>query len=65
MPPRSGNNPLIFLLFFLVLLGIEAVVDIIGLPLDEILIPGEGIVDLMLLFGAFAPQPSRTGRSRR
>ena len=65
MPPRSGTNPLVFLIFFLVLLGIEAVVDIIGLPLDEILIPGEGVVDLMLLLGAFLPQSSRTGRSRR
>jgi len=55
---RDSPNNNFFLYFFLILIA-EIVLDIIGLPLDEIFLPVEFIVDLLILLGQY--QPSKGG----
>ncbi|MEM0136166.1 MAG: hypothetical protein QXU18_13250 [Thermoplasmatales archaeon] len=45
----GGTNIGMMVLVLVVLLAIEGVVDVFGLPLDEILVPGEMIGDVLLV----------------
>jgi hypothetical protein len=51
---RDSPDNHFFLFFFLILIA-EIVLDIIGLPLDEIFLPVEFIVDLLILLGQYQP----------
>ena len=48
MPQFSLGNAIVFFFIFLFLLGIEVVMDVFLLPADEVLVPGEIIVDVLL-----------------
>ncbi len=48
MSKFSAGNALIFFFIFLFLLAIEVVMDVFLLPADEVLVPGEIIMDVLL-----------------
>ena len=50
MAQKSGGmNIGMMILVLVVLLAIEGVIDVFGLPFDEILVPGEMIGDVLLM----------------
>ena len=61
----GGTNIGMMILVLVVLLAIEGVVDVFGLPFDEILVPGEMIGDVLLMImmalfsGISGPGPRR------
>lgn len=62
---REGTNIGMMILVLVVLLAIEGVIDVFGLPFDEILVPGEMIGDMLLMIlmalftGLSGPGPRR------
>ena len=48
MSKFSAGDAFVFFFIFLFLLGIEVVMDTFLLPADEVLVPGEIIVDVLL-----------------
>lgn len=62
---RGGTNIGMMILVLVVLLAIEGVIDVFGLPFDEILVPGEMIGDVLLMIlmalftGLSGPGPRR------
>lgn len=62
---REGTNIGMMILVLVVLLAIEGVIDVFGLPFDEILVPGEMIGDVLLMIlmalftGLSGPGPRR------
>ena len=62
---RGGTNIGMMILVLVVLLSIEGVIDVFGLPFDEILVPGEMIGDVLLMIlmalftGLTGPGPRR------
>ena len=62
---RGGMNVGMMILVLIVLLAIEGVIDVFGLPFDEILVPGEMIGDVLLMImmalfsGISGPGPRR------
>lgn len=62
---RGGTNIGMMILVLVVLLAIEGVIDVFGLPFDEILVPGEMIGDMLLMIlmalftGLSGPGPRR------
>jgi hypothetical protein len=48
MPNFSIGNALVFFFIFIFLLAIEVVMDVFLLPADEVLVPGEIIMDVLL-----------------
>ena len=48
MSKSQAGSALVFFFIFLFLLGIEVVMDVFLLPADEVLVPGEIIVDVLL-----------------
>ena len=62
---RGGTNIGMMILVLVVLLAIEGVIDVFGLPFDEILVPGEMIGDVLLMIlmalftGLTGPGPRR------
>lgn len=65
MAKPGGISFFTILIFLFVLLGIEAVVDFFGLPFDEILVPIEGIIDVLMLLLMAGVQIMTGNRSRR
>ena len=63
MPQFSLGNAIVFFFIFLFLLGIEVVMDAFLLPADEVLVPGEIIVDV-LLFSVMAYSALSAGNSK-
>ena len=63
MPQFSLGNAIVFFFIFLFLLGIEVVMDAFLLPADEVLVPGEIIVDV-LLFSVMAYSALSGGNSK-
>ena len=66
MAQKSGGmNIGMMILVLVVLLAIEGVIDVFGLPFDEILVPGEMIGDVLLMImmalfsGISGPGPRR------
>jgi hypothetical protein len=61
----GGTNIGMMILVLVVLLAIEGVIDVFGLPFDEILVPGEMIGDVLLMIlmalftGLSGPGPRR------
>ena len=61
----GGTNIGMMILVLVVLLAIEGVIDVFGLPFDEILVPGEMIGDVLLMIlmalftGLTGPGPRR------
>ena len=61
----GGTNIVMMILVLVVLLAIEGVIDVFGLPFDEILVPGEMIGDVLLMIlmalftGLTGPGPRR------
>ena len=61
----GGTNIGMMIVVLVVLLAIEGVVDVFGLPFDEILVPGEMIGDVLLMImmalfsGISGPGPRR------
>ena len=61
----GGTNIGMMILVLVVLLAIEGVIDVFGLPFDEILVPGEMIGDMLLMIlmalftGLSGPGPRR------
>ena len=62
---NQGTNIGTMILVLVVLLAIEGVIDVFGLPFDEILVPGEMIGDVFLMImmalfsGISGPGPRR------
>lgn len=62
---RGGTNIGMMILVLVVLLAIEGVIDVFGLPFDEVLVPGEMIGDVLLMIlmalftGLSGPGPRR------
>ena len=48
MAKPSVSNILVFFFIFLFLLAVEVVMDIFLLPADEVLVPGEVIMDVLI-----------------
>lgn len=48
MSKFSAGNTLVFFFIFLFLLGIEVIMDVFLLPADEVLVPGEIVMDVLL-----------------
>ncbi len=48
MSKLSVGNALVFFFIFLFLLSIEVILDVFLLPADEVLVPGEIIMDVLL-----------------
>ena len=63
MSKFQAGNALVFFFIFLFLLGIEVVMDVFLLPADEILVPGEIIMDV-LLFSVMAYSALTGGNSK-
>ena len=66
MAQKSGGmNIGMMIVVLVVLLAIEGVIDVFGLPFDEILVPGEMIGDVLLMImmalfsGISGPGPRR------
>lgn len=66
MARKGGTTNIgMMILILVVLLAIEGVVDVFGLPFDEILVPGEMIGDVLLMImvalfsGISGPGPKR------
>ena len=61
----GGTNIGMMILVLVVLLAIEGVIDVFGLPFDEVLVPGEMIGDVLLMIlmalftGLSGPGPRR------
>ena len=61
----GGMNIGMMIVVLVVLLAIEGVIDVFGLPFDEILVPGEMIGDVLLMImmalfsGISGPGPRR------
>ena len=61
----GGTNIGMMIVVLVVLLAIEGVIDVFGLPFDEILVPGEMIGDVLLMImmalfsGISGPGPRR------
>ena len=61
----GGTNIGVMILVLVVLLAIEGVIDVFGLPFDEVLVPGEMIGDVLLMIlmalftGLSGPGPRR------
>ena len=63
MSELSSGNAIVFFFIFLFLLGIEVIMDIFLLPADEVLVPGEIIMDV-LLFSLMAYSALSGGNSK-
>ena len=63
MSELSSGNALVFFFIFLFLLGIEVIMDVFLLPADEVLVPGEIIMDV-LLFSLMAYSALSGGNSK-
>ena len=55
---RDSPDNHFFLFFFLIIVA-ELILDIIGLPLDEIFLPVEFVIDLLILLGQYQPSRGR------
>ena len=63
MSELSSGNAIVFFFIFLFLLGIEVIMDVFLLPADEVLVPGEIIMDV-LLFSLMAYSALSGGNSK-
>lgn len=66
MAKPSVSNILVFFFIFLFLLAVEVVMDIFLLPADEVLVPGEVIMDVLIFtVMAFTALSGGTGKSMK
>ena len=63
MSEFPSGNAIVFFFIFLFLLGIEVIMDVFLLPADEVLVPGEIIMDV-LLFSLMAYSALSGGNSK-